>query len=215
LNEFDSALVLSALGIPFASAQVIARPNEDPSIEFPVVAKVLSADIAHKSDAGGVVLGIKSRAELEAAASSIFERVRAGHPFAVIDGILVQQMEDGLAEVILGFRRDPQVGPVVVLGTGGVLTEIYRDVAVSAAPVGLQAARRMIDDVRGLAVLRGYRGLPAGDTAALANAIVAMSQLAYVEAVEISEVEINPLLVRRQGQGVVGVDGLVVLGPTR
>ena len=215
LNELDSALVLSALGVPFASAQVIARPNEDPGIEFPVVAKVLSADIAHKSDAGGVVLGIKSRAELETAASSIFERVRAGHAAAVIDGILVQQMVDGLAEVILGFRRDPQVGPVVVLGTGGVLTEIYRDIAVSVAPVGLQAAQRMIDEVRGLAVLRGYRGMPAGDTTALANAIVAMSQLAYVEAVEISEAEINPLLVRRQGQGVVAVDGLVVLGSTR
>jgi hypothetical protein len=115
-------------------------------------------------------------------------------------------MESGLAEVILGFRRDPQIGPVVVLGIGGVLAEIYQDYSVRVAPVGLVEARAMIDEVRGLAVIRGFRGLPMGDVTALCDAVVAMSQLAFLE---VAEAEINPLIVRGEGQGIVGVDALV------
>jgi acetate---CoA ligase (ADP-forming) len=215
LNERDSSALFSALGIPFASAQVITGPDEKVDLAFPVAAKVLSADVAHKTDAGGVILGIPDAQALQAAANMILERVRVGQPAARIDGILVQQMERGLAEVIVGFRREPQIGPVVVLGAGGVLAEIYRDFTVRVAPVGLDEARTMIDDVRGLAVLRGYRGLPAGDNAALADAIVAMSQLACLGVAEVAEAEINPLLVRSEGQGVVGVDGLIVMARPR
>ena len=211
LNERDSSTLLSALGIPFAPSEVISRPDERVTLRFPVVAKVLSADVPHKTDAGGVVLNIPDGQALTAAADTILERVRASHPAARINGIFVQQMEAGLAEAILGFRRDPQIGPVVVLGVGGVLAEIYRDFAVRMAPVGLDQAQAMIDEVRGLAVLQGFRGLQPGDTAALAEAVVAMSQLACVDGAEVSEAEINPLLVRGAGQGVVGVDGLVVM----
>ena len=211
LNERESSALFSVLGIAFAPAEVITRPDEKVDLAFPVAAKVLSADVPHKTDAGGVILGIPDAQALQAAANSILERVRASQPAARIDGILVQQMERGLAEIILGFRRDPQIGPVVVLGAGGVLAEIYRDFAVRVAPVGLDEARTMIDDVRGLAVVRGFRGLPVGDNAALADAVVAMSQLACLDVAEVAEAEINPLLVRGEGQGVVGVDGLVVL----
>lgn len=211
LNEHDSGELFSALGIPFAPAEVISRPDEKVSLAFPVAAKVLSADVPHKTDAGGVILGIPDAQALAAAANTILERVRASQPAARVGGILVQQMEGGVAEVILGFRRDPQIGPVVVLGVGGVLAEIYRDFTTRVAPVGLDEAQAMIDDVRGLAVVRGFRGLPAGDRTALADAVVAMSQLAFVDVAEVAEAEINPLLVRGEGQGVIGVDGLVVL----
>ena len=131
-------------------------------------------------------------------------------PDAEIDGILVQQMQSGLAEVILGFRRDPDVGPVVVLGVGGTLAELYKDIAIRVAPVAVEEARSMVEEVTGLAVIRGYRGMPKGDCEALAEAIVAVSQLASDRFADVAEAEVNPLLVLPEGEGVVAVDGLVV-----
>jgi len=210
LDETEAARVFEALGVPIARSQIITAPDQAAGLDFPVAAKILSPDIAHKTDAGGVVVNIADARELKQAASAILERVRAKHPEARVNGILVQCMEKGLAEVILGYRRDPQVGPVVVLGVGGVLAEIYRDFAVRLAPVGPEAAARMIEEVRGLAVIRGYRGMPRGDTAALARAVSAFSQLAFVQP-RVAEAEVNPLIVRPEGQGVVAVDGLLVL----
>lgn len=207
LNEFDACRVFAALGVPPAAAEVITFPVQSVSLAFPVVAKILSPGIAHKSDAGGVVLNITDAAALKTAAQNILARVRANHPAAKINGILVQRMEQGLAEVILGYKHDPQVGPVVVLGVGGVLAEIYRDFAVRLAPVSAEVAARMINEVRGLATLRGYRGQPMGDCAALAQAVSAFSQLAHLPS--IAEAEINPLLVKREGEGVIAVDGLI------
>ena len=106
--------------------------------------------------------------------------------------------------------RDPQVGPVVVLGAGGVLAEIYKDIAIRLAPVGLAGAHAMVEEVRGLAMIRGYRGLPRGDCEALAAAVAAMSQLATMEDRIVAEAEINPLIVKPAGEGVVAVDGLIV-----
>ncbi|MCR2811379.1 MULTISPECIES: acetate--CoA ligase family protein [unclassified Microbacterium] len=211
LSEWDSTSVLSATGIPFAPTAVLRGANDVAQLAFPVVAKVLSADIAHKTDAGGVIVGIQDLDALVQAAAEIRRRVAESRPDAAVDGILVQQMEKGLAEVILGFRRDPLMGPVVVLGMGGVLAELYGDAAIRLAPVTLAEARAMVDEVRGLAVIRGYRSLPKGDRDALEAAIIAMSQLASVAEPVIAEAEINPLLVRADGQGVVAVDGLVVL----
>lgn len=208
-NEVDACAMFSAMGIPSAPSTVIRTADEPVSLDFPVVAKVLSADVPHKTDAGGVVLGVKNAEALSAAASSILDRVSEKHPDAKIEGILVQQMERGLAEVILGFRHDAEVGPIIVLGIGGVLAEIYQDAAIRLAPTTLEDARSMIDEVRGLAVIRGYRGLPRGDRDALAEAIVAMSQLATFGT--IADAEINPLLVKPEGEGVVALDGLLVL----
>lgn len=210
LNEQEACRVFSALGVPAAPSAVITSPEQAVELDFPVVAKILSPDIPHKTDAGGVVVNIASSGELAMAAAGIIARVHGRHPAARIEGVLVQRMEKGLAEVILGYRRDPQVGPVVVLGVGGVLAEIYRDIAVRLAPVTVEEASRMIGEVKGLAAIRGYRGLPRGDTAALAQAVAAFSQLSHLEP-RVAEAEINPLIVKREGEGVVAVDGLLVL----
>jgi len=210
LNEQEACRVFDALGVPAAPSAVITSPEQTVKLDFPVVAKILSPDIPHKTDAGGVVVNIANAEALKRAAADILQRVRGKHPQARLNGVLVQRMEKGLAEVILGYQRDPQVGPVVVLGVGGVLAEIYRDIAVRLAPVTAEEASRMIEEVKGLAVIRGYRGLPRGDTAALARAVAAFSQLAHLEP-RVAEAEINPLIVKAEGLGVVAVDGLLVL----
>jgi acyl-CoA synthetase (NDP forming) len=209
LNEHEACRVFSKLGVPAAPSETITVPEQEVKIQFPVVAKILSPDITHKTDAGGVAIGIATPDELKRAAAAILQRVRAKHPGAKVNGVLVQRMEKGLAEVILGYKRDPQVGPVVVLGVGGVLAEIYRDLALRLAPVTEEEAARMIEDVKGLAAIRGYRGLPRGDIAALARAVAAFSGLAHLE--RVAEAEVNPLIVKPEGEGVVAVDGLLVL----
>lgn len=208
LNEQQACAVFGALGVPQAQTAVMADADAAVNIGYPVVAKILSPDIVHKTDAGGVVLGIGDAAALKQAARDILTRVRTKHPQARLNGILVQRMERGLAEVIVGYKRDPQVGPLVVIGVGGVLAEIYHDFSMRLAPVTPEAAMQMIEEVKGLAVIRGYRGMPRGDCAALAQAVAAFSQLAAFD--DIAEAEINPLIVKPEGQGVVAVDGLIV-----
>ncbi len=208
LNEQQACAVFGALGVPQAQTAVMADAEAKVDIGYPVVAKILSPDIAHKTDAGGVMLNINDAAQLKQAAQDILARVRAKHPAAGLNGILVQRMERGLAEVIVGYKRDPQVGPLVVIGVGGVLAEIYHDFAMRLAPVTPEAALQMIGEVKGLAVIRGYRGMPQGDCAALAQAVAAFSQLAAFD--DIAEAEINPLIVRKESEGVVAVDGLIV-----
>jgi acyl-CoA synthetase (NDP forming) len=210
LNELEACRVFARLGVPVAASETITAPEQEVKLGFPVVAKILSPDITHKTDAGGVVTSIATPDELKRAAAAILQRVRAKEPRAKVNGILVQRMEKGMAEVILGYRRDPQVGPVVMLGAGGVLAEIYRDFALRLAPVTEEEAARMIEEVKALAVIRGYRGLPRGDAAALARAVSAFSALAQVDP-RITEAEVNPLLVKPEGEGVVAVDGLLVL----
>jgi len=208
LNEQQACAVFGALGVPQAQTAVMADAGAKVEMSYPVVAKILSPDIAHKTDAGGVVLNINDAAQLKQAAERIFANVKAKHPQAKLNGILVQRMERGLAEVIVGFKRDPQVGPLVVIGVGGVLAEIYKDFAMRLAPVTPATALQMIEEVKGLAVIRGYRGMTQGDCKALAEAVAAFSQLAAFD--DIAEAEINPLIVRKDGEGVVAVDGLIV-----
>jgi acetate---CoA ligase (ADP-forming) len=208
VNEHDACRVFAALGVEPAATEIIKQPGQRVSIGFPVAAKILSPHIAHKTDARAVRLNVASRKELAAACKEILANARAYRKDAHIEGVLVQRMERGLAEVILGFKHDPQVGPIVMLGAGGVLAEIYRDFALRLAPVDVATASDMIAEVKGLAVIRGYRGLPRGDCAALARAVSAFSQLAYVP--RVAEAEINPLLVKKRGEGVVAVDGLLV-----
>lgn len=208
LNEYEACRIFAALGVPPAATEIITSPVQAVAIDFPVVAKILSPDIAHKTDARAVRLNVTSGAELASAYKEILVNARAYKEDARIEGVLVQRMEQGLAEVILGFKRDPQVGPVVVLGIGGILAEIYHDFAARLAPVSVAEAGRMMAEVKGLAVIRGYRGLPKGDCLALALAISLFSQLAHLDS--IAEAEINPLMVKPEGEGVVAVDGLIV-----
>jgi len=211
MDESEAYGLLQRMGIPHARLEVLPASEPDVVLPFagPVAVKLLHAQVPHKSDVGGVVLGVQTSEELQQAIGSIRDALRVHRPELTLHKVLVQQMRRGLCEVLLGFRRDPQMGPVVVLAAGGVLTEIYRDRSIRLAPVSLTAALEMINEVRAMQVLTGYRGLPRGDVAALADAIVAMSRLALWADPWVDEAEINPLMVMGEGQGVVAVDALV------
>lgn len=213
LDELEAYRLLERIGVPHAQAIAIdaAAPVLSSDLPYPVVAKVLSAEIPHKTDVGGVVLGIQNAEELAGAIASIRTTVPRHLPGTGVDRILVQPMVKGIGEVLIGYRVDPQVGPLVMLAAGGVLTEIYRDRSLRLAPVTLDAAHEMIGEVKALAALARYRGKPAGDLDAVAQAIVALSQLALDASIDVAEAEINPLLVRPAGEGVVAVDALVRL----
>ncbi|MBI3196938.1 MAG: acetate--CoA ligase family protein [Rhodospirillales bacterium] len=218
INGFDerrAADLFGALGVPMAKSLAIPDAKRVAAavaeVGAPVALKILSTDIAHKTEAGGVALGLMDGQAAAVAAREIERRVKVHSPGARLDGFLIQKMERGLAEVILGFRRDPLVGPTITVGLGGVLAEIYKDASTRLAPVDEAEALQMIGEVKGLATIRGYRNLPRGDVAALAKAIAAFSALAHKAFADISEAEINPLLVKRDGEGVVAVDGLVAL----
>jgi len=183
--------LLAALGIPVAEHAVVQAPNFVHSIAYPVALKRL--DVEHKTEVGGVVLNIQSGPELAEHARRMGQQ-----------RLLVQRMEHGLAEAIVGYRDDPVVGPLVLVGAGGTLAELYQDFAVELAPVSEAEAEAMIARVKGLAVIRGYRNMPRGDVKALAKAVAAFSTLGS----EVREAEINPLIVK--AQGVVAVDARVV-----
>ena len=207
LNEHTATQVLGTLGIPFAASQVVQNGSEAVSTGFPAVAKILSVDIPHKTEAGGVVLDIQDATGLKGAVDGMLTRIRSALPKAKLDGVLVQRMEKGIAEVIVGFRRDRDAGPLVMVGVGGILAELGGGHAVRLAPVSLDTAREMINEVKAFDVLRGYRNKPKGDLEALARVVQAMSNLACAANVE--EAEINPLLVKTDG--VVAVDALLSL----
>jgi acetate---CoA ligase (ADP-forming) len=200
-QKFDekSALDLFAeLGIAVTASQVARAPSFAHTLPYPVAAKILSAAIAHKTEAGGVILGIEDEVNFKQKVKTIKS-----------DTVLVQAMQSGLAEALIGYRDDPLVGPLALVGAGGVLAEIYGDVVLALAPVSVAEAEAMIARVKGFAPLRGYRGLPRGDLRALAEALAALSRLALVPGRPVAEAEINPVIVKRAGA--VAVDGLVVL----
>ncbi|MGH8666041.1 MAG: acetate--CoA ligase family protein [Burkholderiales bacterium] len=207
LNEYEAAKVLAAVGIPFAPACVVQSGADPVDLPFPVAAKLLSRDIAHKTDLGGVLLDIADAAALARSVDAILASARSLRPHARIDGVLVQAMQRGLGEAIVGFRRDPQVGPVVLVGAGGGMAEYCGDPAIRLAPVSLATAAAMIGEVPALAPLRGLRNRPPGDLGAFARTIHRLSLLAGDATV--LEAEINPLIVA--AEGVVAVDALVRL----
>ena len=209
LDEAQALTLFASLGVATVPWAIARAPQYPHTLAYPVAAKILSPDILHKTEAGGVTLGLADRAAFEARVPQMLAAVRRTAPEARIQGVLVQQMAQGLAEVIVGYRRDALIGPVVLVGMGGQLAEIYRDTSLRCAPVDETEALEMLSEVKGLALLRGYRGLPRGDIAALAKAIAAVSRLALIENRVVNEAEINPLIVK--ADGVVAVDGLVIL----
>jgi acyl-CoA synthetase (NDP forming) len=181
---------VEALGIPQAEQAIATAPDFAHTVPYPVAVKRL--DVEHKTEVAGVVLDVPDHAGVVSAARRMGQQ-----------RVLVQRMERGLAEAIVGYREDPVVGPIVLVGAGGTLAELYKDFAVALAPVSAEQAEEMIARVKGLAVIRGYRNLPRGDVKALARAVAAFSTLEGA-----SEAEINPLIVKEQG--VVAVDVRVV-----
>jgi len=208
IDELDAYTLLSKHGISCApSLAVDANLTAAPPLPFPypVVVKALCAELTHKSDAGGVMLNVADGAALIAACRRIRENVAARG--LAITRVLVQPMISGIGEVLIGYRVDSDVGPLIMVAMGGLFTEIYRDRSLRLAPVDLVAAHEMIAEVRGLLTLNGFRGKPKGDLDALAEAIVALSRLA--DDPTVIEAEINPLIVGAGGEGVVAVDAVV------
>ncbi len=210
LTEYEAAQVFNTLGVQTAQAQLISEKHPTHSVPYPVVVKVSSRDIPHKTEAGGVKVGVGNTTEFETAVKEIARSAHAYAPQAKLEGFLVQAMESRLLELILGYRNDPLVGPTIILGAGGITAEISPDFAIRLAPVTLAQAHAMIDEVRITKLIKGFRSLPTGDCEALAQAVVAFSKLAAIREVNVLEAEINPLFV--QANRVLAVDGLVRLG---
>jgi succinyl-CoA synthetase beta subunit len=215
LNESRSKELLAAYGIALpreeAVAGVKAAVAAAERIGFPVVLKAVSAAVPHKSDAGLVRLGLRDAAEVHAAALEVSRRCAdLGVP---LEGILVADHISGGIETVLGIHRDPEMGPVVMVGLGGVWLELFKDVAFAPPNLDERRACEAIAATRIGKILAGYRGAPAYDAGALARAMVSLGRLALDLGEVIESVDVNPLLVMPAGGGVVALDGLVVLRP--
>ncbi len=193
--------LLAAYGIPAASSEVASTPDEAAAaatrLGAPVALKLLSPDISHKTDVGGVRLGLGTAEAVREAAVAMLARVRRDQPMATIRGLLVQRMVSG-RELLLGVVRDPQFGPLVVVGFGGIYVEVLRDTAMRLAPLTPSEALAMLDELRMAPVLRGVRGEPPVDRAALAEVIVRFARLG-VNVPELAEIELNPLMASPAG----------------
>jgi hypothetical protein len=174
-----------------------------------VALKVLSPDIIHKSDVGGVLLDLVSEEQVGRGFDDVLARVRSAAPAAQLDGVLVTPMIRGGVECIMGVQRDPIFGPVVMFGLGGVLVELFRDVAFGVAPFDETEALAMIRKTRGSKLLSGFRGRPAVDLNGLARTLARLSQFAYAHRDEIESIDINPVLAL--ADGVIGVDAVMHL----
>ena len=213
LTEFEALKVFDIMGIKTVRSKIVSNilKSRELTVDFgfPLVMKILSSQIQHKTDTGGVELNITSEADLKnrhKKLCKVFDKLEVENPDREF---LLQKMETGISEIILGYRVDELVGPIVVIGSGGVLSEIYDDKSVRIAPVDFKEAKKMINEVKSLLTITGYRGLPRADINILAKAIVDMSQLASIEAIK--EAEINPVLIKEGQEGVVAVDGLITL----
>jgi len=216
LNEVESTRLLARYGIPVTREKVCASADDATrfarEIGLPVAMKISSKDILHKSDAGLVKLGVASDEAVRAAFDALGRAARKAFPNAEIDGVLVQEMLAGGQEVIVGLSRDPQFGPVVMFGLGGIFVEALHDVTLRALPITRQDAEAMVREIRGFKVLEGLRGLPAADVAAIVDVILRVAALGMEFGDRIQELDINPLMVFERGQGARAADSLVVRG---
>jgi acetyltransferase len=217
LTEREGKQVLALYGIPTTREALATSVDEAlaaaRTIGYPVALKVEAPGILHKTEAGVVLLDVADEATLEHGFREVLARARAYDPGAEVRGVLVQEMINGGHEVILGMTRDPQFGPIVLLGLGGVFTEVHRDVSLRLPPLEAADVREMIDGLRAAPVLRGARGRPPADAEALADAVVRFSRLCLDVHDLVQEIDVNPLVVRGAGQGVTGVDCLIVPDP--
>lgn len=213
-NEVQAMELLRQAGLP-ASPCVLAGDAEAAvraaaSLGAACVLKVVSPDITHKSDVGGVKLNVQGDDALRSAYADILAAVRQHRPDARIDGVLVAPMAPKGVECIAGVHCDPVFGPVVMFGLGGVFVEVLKDVSFRLAPFGRDDALAMIREIKGYALLQGARGAPPCDIGALAEALAALSRFAHARRADFSSVEINPLLALPEGQGVVALDAVVI-----
>lgn len=212
ISEFEAKSILSTAGIPtnreFLTESCGEAIEAQKTIDGPVVLKVASPNIPHKTEIGGVLLNLTTKEEVEEGYKKLITSVQSNAPEAKIDGIIVAEMISGGIETVLGVTNDPVFGPTVMFGLGGVFVEVLKDVAFRVAPFGTEEARRMIDEIRGRAVLDGARGAPPADIEALANAISALSIFAAENSDNIQTIDINPFIALPKGA--VAVDALII-----
>lgn len=218
-NEVEGKQVLARAGVPQLPERLVRSADEAAAaaeaLGCPVAVKVVSADIVHKSDVGGVALGLATPALVTEAVRRMAAGIPARAPQARIDGYLVSPMLGDAVECIVGVHADPLFGPVVMFGIGGVLVEVMQDVAFALAPLDEPGALELVRRVKGYRLLSGFRGRPPADVPALARAIVAISRLAARNADRLQTLEVNPLCVLPEGRGIVALDAVVQTGPAR
>ncbi len=219
LTESCSKEILKAYGIPVtrerparSASEAVAAAEE---IGYPVVLKIESPDILHKTEAGGVILNLEDGPAVEKAYDLIIKRAREYNPEARLDGVLVQEMLSPGLEVILGAKKDPVFGPTILFGLGGIYVELLKDVALRTAPLREEDAREMVEEIQGKALLDGVRGQPPRDREALVKIMMRLSRMAVELSGEIAELDINPLILYPEGEGAVAADALIVLSNER
>jgi acyl-CoA synthetase (NDP forming) len=214
LDEADSKALLRAYGIRTPRELVATGLNETlraaQDIGYPVVLKLIAAEVTHKSDIGGVVVGIGDDDALRRAHAHIAENLARTRSGARLDRVLVAQQVTGL-ELVLGVQRDPEIGPVVMFGTGGVLLELSRDVSFGAVPLSPWQASAMLERTGAGRLLQGYRGAPPGDRESVLSALLALGRLAYDLGDRLESIDVNPFVALPAGQGALALDALVVL----
>jgi len=213
-SELESKDIVRAYGVP-VPAQVNVKTKDELTealtvVPYPVVMKVNSPDILHKSDIGGVQLNIRTIEEAEKAYDTIMANCKEHKPDAYIEGILVQEMAPAGTEIIVGISNDATFGPMLLVGIGGVSVEVYKDTALSPCPVNHKEAKKMIESLKGYKLLTGFRGSKACDIDALADLMVTVSHFAAEKKDELKELDLNPVFVYGEGEGVKAVDAVVV-----
>ena len=212
LTEFESKKVLKQVGISVVEARLAKTQKEAVSISqktgFPVVLKIISPDVIHKTDSGGVRLGLRNVSDIKKAYQEILEAVRNEHPDALIHGVSVQKMVQPGTEVIVGTSRDPQFGPVIMFGLGGIFVEVLKDVSFRIIPVDRRDAEEMIKEIKGYPLLEGYRGKKPTNIPALVEMILKISNFINENPL-IKELELNPIFAYRDR--VLAVDARIIL----
>ena len=214
LGELDGLEVLKCYGFNVLATELATSPEQAADIAekigFPVVMKIVSPQIIHKSDAGGVKVGLQNGQEVKEAFASIVNSAGNYNPDAEITGVLVQKMAPSGHEVIVGANRYPVFGPLLMFGLGGVFVELFKDVTFRLAPIGRNEARSMIHNIKGIKMLQGFRGAPEADMECLEKTMVCLSDM-LLDLPEIDELDINPLLVHTQGEGATVADCRIML----
>jgi acyl-CoA synthetase (NDP forming) len=212
LTEVESKDILEEAGIPTARARLATTADEAVAaakeVGFPVALKIVSPDITHKSDVGGVKLNLSTPDEVKAAFDEIIAAAKKAQPDATIDGVSVQKMARPGIEVIMGMSQDAQFGPVLMFGLGGILVEVLKDVSFRLVPITPRDARQMVQEIKGRPLLEGYRGQEPADVEALEKLLLRLSD--FIEKhPEIAELDLNPIFAYKDGA--IAVDARIIL----